>query len=140
MLSSLVVCWWALSLLRVSSGLVHGKVHLDDSEPILRRTESSFLSDKDTNQRSRPDSALLAVDSMEDQLIMAAESYDEEVSEALQLKTRAMRSPRRCIPHQQSCLGHQLSCCDPCDTCYCRFFNAICYCRRIGQPCSHRRT
>lgn len=51
-----------------------------------------------------------------------------------------MRSPRRCIPHQQSCLGYPLPCCDPCDTCYCRFFNAICYCRRVGHACPPRRT
>ncbi|CAL8382122.1 unnamed protein product [Arctogadus glacialis] len=64
----------------------------------------------------------------------------QEMTEALQLQSRTMRSPRRCVPHQQSCLGHQLPCCDPCDTCYCRFFNAICYCRRVGQSCSHRHT
>lgn len=56
-----------------------------------------------------------------------------------QLQGRAMRSPRRCIPHQQSCLGYPLPCCDPCDTCYCRFFNAICYCRRVGHACPPRR-
>lgn len=64
----------------------------------------------------------------------------QDSSAALQLQGRAMRSPRRCIPHQQSCLGYPLPCCDPCDTCYCRFFNAICYCRRVGHACPPRRT
>ncbi len=63
----------------------------------------------------------------------------QDTSAALQLQGRAMRSPRRCIPHQQSCLGYPLPCCDPCDTCYCRFFNAICYCRRVGHTCTPRR-
>ncbi|XP_017596298.1 PREDICTED: agouti-related protein [Corvus brachyrhynchos] len=37
----------------------------------------------------------------------------------------------------ESCLGHQIPCCDPCATCYCRFFNAFCYCRKISTnfPC-----
>lgn len=54
--------------------------------------------------------------------------------------SRAMRSARRCIRHQQSCLGFPLPCCDACDTCYCRFFNAICYCRRVGHACPSTRT
>ncbi|XP_030270995.1 agouti-related protein isoform X2 [Sparus aurata] len=86
------------------------------------------------------DPALLPVDSVEDHFLMDAGSYDEDSSAALQLQGRAMRSPRRCIPHQQSCLGYPLPCCDPCDTCYCRFFNAICYCRRVGHTCPPRRT
>lgn len=108
---------------------------------------------------------LLPVDSVEERFLMDAGSYDEvtgesevsscrpvsvllmcllsvcqDTSAALQLQGRAMRSPRRCIPHQQSCLGYPLPCCDPCDTCYCRFFNAICYCRRVGHTCPSRRT
>ncbi|KFV71055.1 Agouti-related protein, partial [Dryobates pubescens] len=37
----------------------------------------------------------------------------------------------------ESCLGQQVPCCDPCATCYCRFFNAFCYCRKISSsfPC-----
>ncbi|TNN31242.1 Agouti-related protein [Liparis tanakae] len=76
---------------------------------------------------------------MEDRFLMDAGSYDED-SAAVELQGRAMRSPRRCIPNQQSCLGYPLPCCDPCDTCYCRFFNANCYCRRVGRACSARRT
>ncbi|XP_051920133.1 agouti-related protein [Hippocampus zosterae] len=67
--------------------------------------------------------------------LMEAESYDQDGS-----ASRAMRSTRRCIRHQQSCLGFPLPCCDACDTCYCRFFNAICYCRRVGHSCPSART
>ncbi|KFO97283.1 Agouti-related protein, partial [Calypte anna] len=43
----------------------------------------------------------------------------------------------RCVRLLESCLGHQVPCCDPCATCYCRFFNAFCYCRKISNtlPC-----
>uniref|UniRef100_A0A8C4SWP4 Agouti-related protein n=1 Tax=Erpetoichthys calabaricus TaxID=27687 RepID=A0A8C4SWP4_ERPCA len=61
------------------------------------------------------------------------------LSEDLETQRRVARSPRRCVRHWESCLGHQLPCCDPCATCYCRFFNAICYCRRIGNTCSQGR-
>ncbi|KAB1274766.1 Agouti-related protein [Camelus dromedarius] len=27
----------------------------------------------------------------------------------------------------------EVSCCDPCATCYCRFFNAFCYCRKLAM-------
>ncbi|XP_071783497.1 agouti-related protein [Centroberyx gerrardi] len=134
MLGSLLLCW-ACSL---SSALVHGNLQLEDGQAGLRRSEP-FLSDIDGPPPPRSDPALLPADDLEEHFMMEAGSYDEDVAEALQLQGRAMRSPRRCIPHQQSCLGHALPCCDPCDTCYCRFFNAICYCRRVGQACAHRR-
>ncbi|XP_071613243.1 agouti-related protein [Heliangelus exortis] len=58
-------------------------------------------------------------------------------SSALQASDRSERSPRRCVRLLESCLGHQVPCCDPCATCYCRFFNAFCYCRKISNtlPC-----
>uniref|UniRef100_A0A8B9K5D9 Agouti-related protein n=1 Tax=Astyanax mexicanus TaxID=7994 RepID=A0A8B9K5D9_ASTMX len=65
--------------------------------------------------------------------------YPQEVADAVQLQRRGTRSPGRCIPHQQSCLGHQLPCCDACDTCYCRFFKAFCYCRSMDHTCKHGR-
>ncbi|XP_074079374.1 agouti-related protein [Macrotis lagotis] len=51
---------------------------------------------------------------------------------------REDRSLRRCVRLLESCLGHQVPCCDPCATCYCRFFNSFCYCRKISTnyPCS----
>ncbi|KFP54583.1 Agouti-related protein, partial [Cathartes aura] len=58
-------------------------------------------------------------------------------STELQAAGREERSPRRCVRLLESCLGHQVPCCDPCATCYCRFFNAFCYCRKISSsfPC-----
>ncbi|NXU50157.1 AGRP protein, partial [Turnix velox] len=58
-------------------------------------------------------------------------------STEVQAADREERSPRRCVRLLESCLGHQVPCCDPCATCYCRFFNAFCYCRKIGTnfPC-----
>ncbi|KAI5943153.1 agouti-related protein [Manis javanica] len=63
----------------------------------------------------------------------------EALAEVLDPEGREARSPRRCVRLQESCLGHQVPCCDPCATCYCRFFNAFCYCRKLGtamNPCS----
>ncbi|KAM9228375.1 agouti-related protein [Leptosomus discolor] len=58
-------------------------------------------------------------------------------STELQAAGREERSPRRCVRLLESCLGQQVPCCDPCATCYCRFFNAFCYCRKISTsfPC-----
>ncbi|XP_045844576.1 agouti-related protein [Meles meles] len=63
----------------------------------------------------------------------------EALAEVLDPEGREPRSPRRCVRLHESCLGHQVPCCDPCATCYCRFFNASCYCRKLGtamNPCS----
>ncbi|XP_040019107.1 agouti-related protein [Gasterosteus aculeatus] len=132
MFGSVLLCCLSFSL-RLSSSLVHGNIQMDDAP---------YLSDNERSHAPSPvhDPALLALDPMEDRFLMDSVSYDEDSSAALQLQGRAMRSPRRCIPHQQSCLGYPLPCCDPCDTCYCRFFNAICYCRRVGHACPPRRT
>ncbi|KAG3257039.1 agouti-related protein isoform X5 [Marmota monax] len=63
----------------------------------------------------------------------------EALAEMLDPQNRELRSPRRCVRLHESCLGQQVPCCDPCATCYCRFFNAFCYCRKLGtatNPCS----
>ncbi|XP_070617785.1 agouti-related protein isoform X2 [Erythrolamprus reginae] len=59
------------------------------------------------------------------------------ISAALQDQEREGRSLRRCVRVQESCLGHKLPCCDPCATCYCRFFNANCFCKKFSNtfPC-----
>ncbi|XP_037303953.1 agouti-related protein isoform X1 [Pungitius pungitius] len=131
MFGSVLLCCLSLSLLRLSSSLVHGNIQMDDT---------SYLSDNAERSHAPGPVHDPALDSMEDRFLMDPVSYDEDSLAALQLQGRAMRSPRRCIPHQQSCLGYPLPCCDPCDTCYCRFFNAICYCRRVGHACPTRRT
>ncbi|KAM7015251.1 agouti-related protein isoform 1-T1 [Tautogolabrus adspersus] len=143
MFGSVLLCCCSFSLLHLSSSLVHGNIPLDDGPAAGRRGDTSYLSDiveRGHAQDPVHDPILLPVDSVEDHFLMDAGSYDEDSSAGLQLQGRAMRSPRRCIPHQQSCLGYPLPCCDPCDTCYCRFFNAICYCRRVGHACPPRRT
>ncbi|KAG7468312.1 hypothetical protein MATL_G00141630 [Megalops atlanticus] len=123
-------------------GAVHGNARLEETQPHLLRTveELSFLSDIGKGSLSTLHPERFVTNSEELLMDDAVLSNEEEnVSEAIPLQRRAVRSPRRCFRHQESCLGHQLPCCDPCDTCYCRFFNAICYCRRIGQACSHAR-
>ncbi|XP_054245794.1 agouti-related protein [Indicator indicator] len=64
-------------------------------------------------------------------------SEPQASSTELQAAGREERSPRRCVRLLESCLGQQVPCCDPCATCYCRFFNAFCYCRKISSsfPC-----
>ncbi|XP_017293038.1 agouti-related protein isoform X1 [Kryptolebias marmoratus] len=142
MLGGLLLCCWFFSLLRVSSSLVHGNIQLDEGPIPGHRTDTSYLSDIERSAAANPvqDPALIPVDSEEDRFLMEADSNNEDLSALLQLQGRAVRSPRRCIPHQQFCLGYSLPCCDPCDTCYCRFYNAICYCRPVGHTCPPRRT
>ncbi|XP_019908681.2 agouti-related protein isoform X3 [Esox lucius] len=136
MVNPVVLFWWSLTLFQLTTGLVHGNARADVSHPSLRRTEDSFLLDIGKDSLSRGDPASFDSGSEEEQLMMDTGSYDEDAAEAVLLQSRAQRPPRRCVPHQQSCLGHPLPCCDPCDTCYCRFFNAFCYCRRVGQSCA----
>ncbi|MEQ2179578.1 hypothetical protein XENOCAPTIV_011604 [Xenoophorus captivus] len=141
MFGRLLLCCWSFSLLRLSSSLVHGGIQLNDGPVGGLHTDTSYLTDIDRGHASNPlqETGLLSVDSEEDRFLMEAGSNNEDLS-ALQLQGRAVRSPRRCIPHQQFCLGYSLPCCDPCDTCYCRFYNAICYCRPVGHTCPHRGT
>ncbi|XP_061669716.1 agouti-related protein [Syngnathoides biaculeatus] len=119
-------CWF-FSLLALSSALVRH----DPRDLRLDRDQSP--AERSRAPEAVRDPALLPVDAVD--FLMEAESYDQDGDGG-----RAMRSPRRCIRHQQSCLGFPLPCCDACDTCYCRFFNAICYCRRVGHACPPERT
>ncbi|KAM4593443.1 agouti-related protein [Odontesthes bonariensis] len=142
MFSSVLLGCWSLSLLRLSCSLVHGNMQLNEGPVSGRRSDAAYLSDLERGHAalSAQDPGLLPVDSVEDHFLMDTGSFDEDSSAGLQMQGRTMRSSRRCIPHKQSCLGYPLPCCDPCDTCYCRFFNAICYCRRVGHTCPPRRT
>ncbi|KAM4722332.1 agouti-related protein [Rhinophrynus dorsalis] len=56
----------------------------------------------------------------------------------VEASSREERSPRRCVQLLESCVGH-LPCCSPCASCYCRFFNAICYCRKTSTNCHQGR-
>ncbi|XP_072527640.1 agouti-related protein [Salminus brasiliensis] len=142
MLSLVMFCWLSLNMVQVASGLVRTN-RMEDSRPSMRRTDNVFFPDI-TVQDSVPgvDPIRPRIDSVEEQLMVDPGSYDEypqDVADAVQLQRRGTRSPGRCIPHQQSCLGHQLPCCDACDTCYCRFFKAFCYCRSMDHTCKHGR-
>ncbi|XP_072554562.1 agouti-related protein [Paramormyrops kingsleyae] len=141
MWNSVLLCWWAFHAFQLAAGAVHSSATAEEHQPDLLKTvrESAFLSDVGKGSFSRYENFGPVTD--EELMVDKAGDYDEEedVSEAISLQNRAIRSPRRCFRHQESCLGHQLPCCDPCDTCYCRFFNAICYCRRISQACLHGR-
>ncbi|XP_014833869.1 PREDICTED: agouti-related protein-like [Poecilia mexicana] len=141
MFGMLMLCCASSGLLRPAASLVHGGIRLDDTPAAAIRPDAAYLADIDRGHAPSPlqDGGLLPVDSEEDRLLMEAGSNNED-SSALQLQGRAVRSPRRCIPHQQFCLGYSLPCCDPCDTCYCRFYNAICYCRPVGHTCPQRPT
>ncbi|XP_058702111.1 agouti-related protein isoform X1 [Poecile atricapillus] len=80
----------------------------------------------------------LGVQEADGDLVQRGSLLEPQVSSTdLQAEGREERSPRRCVRLLESCLGHQIPCCDPCATCYCRFFNAFCYCRKISTnfPC-----
>uniref|UniRef100_A0A8C0UJC7 Agouti-related protein n=1 Tax=Cyanistes caeruleus TaxID=156563 RepID=A0A8C0UJC7_CYACU len=80
----------------------------------------------------------LGVQEADGDLVQRGSLLEPQVpSTDLQAEGREERSPRRCVRLLESCLGHQIPCCDPCATCYCRFFNAFCYCRKISTnfPC-----
>uniref|UniRef100_A0A8C6U0Z4 Agouti domain-containing protein n=1 Tax=Neogobius melanostomus TaxID=47308 RepID=A0A8C6U0Z4_9GOBI len=130
MLLSWLLC--SVSLLQISSTLVQN-LQLDQglvNPPSCRTWVRS-------SPASRP--VDLPDDPIEDHFLLDTGAYDEDAGQSLQLSGRSMRGPRRCTLHQQSCLGFpKLPCCDPCDQCYCRFFNAFCYCRRVGHACSAR--
>ncbi|XP_076877662.1 agouti-related protein [Brachyhypopomus gauderio] len=134
MLSAVIFCWLTLSVVQVASGFV--RTNRMDSQPGMRRTDNSFVSGITVQDSVPVDLAQPRIDSVE----VMADSYDEyvqDVTDMVQLQRRGSRSPGRCIPHQQSCLGHQLPCCHSCDTCYCRFFKAFCYCRSMDHTCRH---
>ncbi|XP_072321384.1 agouti-related protein [Eucyclogobius newberryi] len=132
--SCLLLC--SLSLLRLSSALVQN-LQLDQGPGGARLVHPPFLSDVERAPASL--SMDLPDEPIEDHFLLDTGSYDEDPGSSLQLSGRSMRVPRRCILHQQSCLAvPKLPCCDPCDQCYCRFFNAFCYCRRVGHVCLPR--
>ncbi|XP_049660265.1 agouti-related protein isoform X1 [Accipiter gentilis] len=81
----------------------------------------------------------LEVPEADGELVQRGSTLEPQQSSSTELQAagREERSPRRCVRLLESCLGHQVPCCDPCATCYCRFFNAFCYCRKISSsfPC-----
>ncbi|XP_077419055.1 agouti-related protein [Vanacampus margaritifer] len=133
--------YWFLCLLVVSSATLLRPRDPHDPRHLQLDPEWSPLErSRDTETRHKVARGFARTDDGGDNddrgdFLTEAESYDQDAS-----ALRAMRSARRCVRHQQSCLGLALPCCDACDTCYCRFFNAICYCRRVGHACPSART
>uniref|UniRef100_A0A3B4TYK6 Agouti domain-containing protein n=1 Tax=Seriola dumerili TaxID=41447 RepID=A0A3B4TYK6_SERDU len=131
----------AFSLLHLSSSLVHGNIQLDEGRGAADTLRPpTFLT---WVKRPCPDRVhdptLLPVDSVEDHFLMDTGSYDEDSSAALQLQGRAMRS---LVAASSTAVmsGLPAALLRPLRHCYCRFFNAICYCRRVGHACPPRRT
>ncbi|KAM3828789.1 agouti-related protein [Vipera latastei] len=117
--------------------LASGHGHLDERSPIL----------EDTGRPSSPGLEMVKEAHIPDfkqlkekprvQDDLEPETSMMMMSAALQAQEREGRSPRRCVRVQESCLGHKLPCCDPCASCYCRFFNANCFCKKFSStfPC-----
>ncbi|KAI7813907.1 agouti-related protein [Triplophysa rosa] len=124
MLNAMFFCWVIMNVMVLA-------LH-----PNLRRSQNS-VAFSDADLLSEVDPEQFEINSAEDKMIEELGFYDEDGGKAVQLQRRGTRSPSRCIPHQQSCLGHHLPCCNPCDTCYCRFFKAFCYCRSMDHTCKH---
>ena len=64
----------------------------------------------------------------------------KDLAEVLDPEGCKPHSPCRCMRLHESYLGQQLPRSDPCAMCHCRFFNAFCYCCKLGtaaSPCSH---
>ncbi|XP_007444637.1 agouti-related protein [Python bivittatus] len=113
--------------------------HLDERRPILEdagRSSSPSLMEM-VKEVHIPDFKQVALEMPIAQDDLMPEAGMMMMSAALQAQHREERSPRRCVRIQESCLGHKLPCCDPCATCYCRFFNANCFCKKFSStfPC-----
>ncbi|XP_053550758.1 agouti-related protein [Bombina bombina] len=78
-----------------------------------------------------PRSEFLRLDTGADEELLEDYSLLDPQDLSLETSSREERSPRRCVQLLESCVGH-VPCCSPCATCYCRFFNAFCYCRKTN--------
>ncbi|NXO99467.1 AGRP protein, partial [Certhia brachydactyla] len=106
--------------------------------PSLQTTATSSLYLTGALPRLGFEQMALGVQEADGDLVQRSSLLEPQASSTeLQAEGREERSPRRCVRLLESCLGHQIPCCDPCATCYCRFFNAFCYCRKISTnfPC-----
>ncbi|XP_016075805.1 PREDICTED: agouti-related protein [Miniopterus natalensis] len=129
MLTTMLSC----ALLLALPAMEGAQMSLAPLEGIRRPDQAQFpeLSGLDL----RPGLKRTTAEQAEEALLQEA----KDLAEVLDAEGRAPRSLRRCVRLHESCLGHQVQCCDPCATCYCRFFNAFCYCRKLGttmNPCS----
>ncbi|XP_032086228.1 agouti-related protein [Thamnophis elegans] len=129
----------SLGVLQVTLAfLASGQGHLDERGPILEETGRPSSPDLEMVKEIHiPDFKQVALETQRVQDDLAPAASMMMISAALQAQDREGRSLRRCVRVQESCLGHKLPCCDPCATCYCRFFNANCFCKKFSStfPC-----
>uniref|UniRef100_A0A4X2LVL3 Agouti-related protein n=1 Tax=Vombatus ursinus TaxID=29139 RepID=A0A4X2LVL3_VOMUR len=130
MLNALLLSWAMLQGLSTTLGTQHSAI----PEAIVSRLSRSSQALYPGLPGIQPELEQMASKLAEESLMQ-----DTEALAMPGPMSREDRSPRRCVRLLESCLGHQVPCCDPCATCYCRFFNAFCYCRKISTnyPCSH---
>ncbi|XP_068117622.1 agouti-related protein [Hyperolius riggenbachi] len=99
---------------------------------LLRKVKESGLVMPESLSRS--EILRMGTGAAEEDLMEDYSMLDSRRGLSLEVSSREERSPRRCVQLHESCVGH-LPCCSPCATCYCRFFNAICYCRKTSTNC-----
>ncbi|XP_072202811.1 agouti-related protein [Excalfactoria chinensis] len=149
MLNALLLCYGLLQGIQaiLTSDLSHSPLQkmstgLEEADraryPSLLRKAKEVSAELAALSRPGLDQMALEVQEGDGNLQKSGVLEPQALSTALQAAGREERSsPRRCVRLLESCLGHQIPCCDPCATCYCRFFNAFCYCRKISTtfPC-----
>ncbi|XP_044289871.1 agouti-related protein [Varanus komodoensis] len=121
----------------------HGHSPLDEGGPVLDEAGRPGYPSLLQTARETPadlEQLVLEMPIVRDILLLDPSSAEPQMSPAaLQAQgreERSPRSPRRCVRLQESCLGHKLPCCDPCAACYCRFFNANCFCKKFTNTFS----
>ncbi|KAF7659326.1 hypothetical protein LDENG_00299050 [Lucifuga dentata] len=80
-------------------------------------------------------------------LFVRREQYEQQRIHVPKSKTVPAPNPNRpppkvvpepvkpkCSQLTQSCMPHS-GCCDPCTSCHCRFFKAICFCLKKSSQC-----
>ncbi|KAK1174084.1 agouti-signaling protein 2b [Acipenser oxyrinchus oxyrinchus] len=72
-----------------------------------------------------------------DTLFAKRKTQEQQGIRLLKPQQESWQAIRRCSRALESCIPHSL-CCDLCATCHCRFFNAICYCRRLSINCQKK--
>ncbi|KAM8947116.1 agouti-related protein [Pelodytes ibericus] len=116
-------------LQELSSGGNNGRYHYPS---LLRQVKDPGLSGP--GSLGRPEMMRLDAEAAEEEELMEDYSLLDPRALSFEVASREERSPRRCVQLLESCVGH-LPCCSPCATCYCRFFNAFCYCRKTSPNC-----
>ncbi|XP_021264369.1 agouti-related protein [Numida meleagris] len=150
MLNALLLCYGLLQGIQaiLTSDLSHSPLQkmsagLEEAgrapySSLLRKAKEASVELAGALPRSDFDQMALEVQEGDGNLLQKSSVPEPQaLSTVLQAAGREERSPRRCVRLLESCLGQQIPCCDPCATCYCRFFNAFCYCRKISStlPC-----